>query len=408
MNNFKDNRIINFSIKYYSFFLYAGFYIGLELILISGFSELSRFYSVPIRAVFVVLLAIVINANKRIVINRNAVLLFTLFIFYILKVIYSANLININLYLNWYEYILYFIIYCITTFLFFSNIDVKEKLGTIVSTILFSGFILSIVTIFLFKDYLGSGVGRISMISYDTEFGLDKSQIISPLALAYAAALNLSLLIPYYRYFSNKSKMRKAYLLLNGILSLVIFSLGSTRGALVALILSILYYLMITKGARIRNFIIIAIATPIFLFVLELTGSNLMQRTSSAIESGDSSGRDTLWSDAINEFVNNPFFGGSIEVSGFYPHNIFLEVAMGMGIIGIILFLTILIRSIRRVNIMPRQYSTFIIIFFINAISQHMFTGAFWGSILLFFSLGLMNADMSNLNLENKEIKNSI
>jgi len=171
----------------------------------------------------------------------------------------------------------------------------------------------------------------------------------------------------------------------------MIFALGSTRGAFLALILSILFYIMSSRGAKIKYILLIALFIPVFFYILNLTGSNLLDRTSNAVNQGDSSGRNVLWQAAIDEFVNFPILGGRIEVSGIYPHNIFLEVAMGMGVVGLFLFIFLIINSVIKFYSLKFDYKVFVYIFFINALCQHLFTGAFWGSILLFFSLGLMN-----------------
>lgn len=388
------NLVKNFIIKYYSFFLFSGFYVGLEVILFTGNEALSRIYTIPVRLVFPIFVLIMIKANGKFHTNKNTLLVFLLFAYYLVKVLMSANRYDAVLSRSWFEYILYFLIYCLSTFLFFSNISLNKFLPTVIKTTLFSGFLLSITTIYLYYDVLFSGLGRINMLQY--EEGMNESEIISPLALAYGAALNLSLIIPYYKIYANRKFITKIYLVLNCILSLLIFALGATRGALIALILSILYYIFSAKGSKVKNVIITAIFIPIFIYIMDLSGSNLISRTSNTINEGDSSGRDSLWTATINEFTTYPIFGGRIEVSGIYPHNIFLEVAMSMGIIGLFLFLWLIIGSIKKVNLLKNEFKIIITIIFINAISQHMFTGAFWGSILLFFSLGLMNSKREN------------
>lgn len=234
-------------------------------------------------------------------------------------------------------------------------------------------------------------MGRISMLIYQ-DSGMEKDEIISPLALAYGAALNLSLLLPYYKLYADKKLITKIYLIVNAILSLIMFSLGSTRGAFLALILSLVYYVMTSKGAKLKYIFLGMVAVPVFLYILEITGSNLLLRTTDAVSKGDTSGRNVLWDAAIEEFVHNPVFGGRIEVSGIYPHDIFLEIAMGMGAVGLILFLALIIGSLIKFSKIRLDRKVFVYICFINAASQYLVTGAFWGAILLFFSLGLMNA----------------
>lgn len=393
-------KVRDFVIKYYSFFLFSGYYIGLEIILFTGNTSLSRFYTLPVRFVFPLLLLIIIKINGRFYRNKNTFLVFILFLLYVLKILFTENLANGMLSRNWIEYILYFLIFCYTTFLFFSNIDLKKYLPIIIKTILFSGFLLSLSTIYLYKDALFSGVGRISMLKYQS--GMEDSDIISPLSLAYGAALNLSLLLPYYKLYAKKTVFTKVYLLLNAILSLIIFALGSTRGAFLALVISVIFYLFTIKGSKLKYFLATLIFIPVFVYILNLTGSNLLDRTSNAVEGGDSSGRDELWIAAFNEFINNPILGGRIEVSGIYPHNIFLEVLMGMGIIGLFIFLFLIINSLKRIYLIKFDFKIFVYIIFINAICQHLFTGALWNSILLFAALGMMNFNTSRNKIYEK------
>src|SRR5690606_15898431 len=114
----------------------------------------------------------------------------------------------------------------------------------------------------------------------------------------------------------------------------------------------------------------------------------------SSVEEGDSSGRGPLWAAAVEEFVEYPFFGGRIEVSGTYPHNIFLEILMATGIIGFILFMIIFFGSVKKGFSSARSNNIYVIPFliFICGISQHMFTGALWGAITLFAALGMFNS----------------
>lgn len=393
-------KVRDFVIKYYSFFLFSGYYIGLEIILFTGNKSLSRFYTLPVRFVFPLLLLIIIKINGRFYRNKNTILVFILFLLYVLKVLFTENLANGMLSRNWIEYILYFLIFCYTTFLFFSNIDLKKYLPIIIKTILFSGFLLSLSTIYLYKDALFSGVGRISMLKYQSR--MEDSDIISPLSLAYGAALNLSLILPYYKYYSKKNTFSLIYLAINAILSLIIFALGSTRGAFLALVISVIFYLFTIKGSKLIYFLATLIFIPVFVYILNLTGSNLLDRTSNAVEGGDSSGRDELWIAAFNEFINNPILGGRIEVSGIYPHNIFLEVLMGMGIIGLFIFLFLIINSLKRIYLIKFDFKIFVYIIFINAICQHLFTGALWNSILLFAALGMMNFNTSRNKIYEK------
>lgn len=143
--------------------------------------------------------------------------------------------------------------------------------------------------------------------------------------------------------------------------------------------------------------LLVLISTPLFIYLINFTGSSIIKRTSSTLETGDASGRLQLWDEAFREFLANPLIGGRIEVSGIYPHNIFLEIAMATGIIGLFLFLIILLKSIKsgreKIKISPMFMIPFLI--FICGLAQHFFSGALWGAIMLFSGLGLLNSKFS-------------
>jgi O-antigen ligase len=67
--------------------------------------------------------------------------------------------------------------------------------------------------------------------------------------------------------------------------------------------------------------------------------SSFLNRVTKMIVNGDSSGREELYKQGIKIFMENPIFGGRILFfDGMYPHNIFLEIGMTMGIVGLILY----------------------------------------------------------------------
>jgi O-antigen ligase len=51
--------------------------------------------------------------------------------------------------------------------------------------------------------------------------------------------------------------------------------------------------------------------------------------------------REYLYDKAFNMFLDNPIFGkgtGSFDRSGYYPHNIILEIASSWGLVGLGIF----------------------------------------------------------------------
>lgn len=386
---FNRIKLISYLVIFMSFFIYGGYYAGLALVLSTGNALLSKLYTLPIRGIsFLIALAFILNrANKTINIRKIDFLIFLFFAFYVLKVLYTGFIVSKGELRNvWYYYILYFLLFNYSVFLFFRNLDIKKYLGLIIETILISGFVLALVVIIFYRDVLfASQVGR---------FGntvKSENVVLSPLAVAYTGAMNVCLLIPYISQNFNKASFKKKfYLISNFLLSMFLFVMGATRGAFVVVILSLLFFLYSQQGLKKLKYLLLLIPlVPMFFLYLDYTGSALLSRLTNTVENSDSSGRDILWADAWKEFVNYPFLGGKIEVSGIYPHNIILEIMMAMGIVGLILFILILIQSFSKIRI--NNSTIYIFIIFINALFQYMFSGSIYLAIILFFALGLFN-----------------
>lgn len=92
----------------------------------------------------------------------------------------------------------------------------------------------------------------------------------------------------------------------------------------------------------------------------------------SEMQIGNSDSRtDDLYIPSIHSIVSNPFgtgLGSSEKIIGFYPHNIFLEIGIDSGYIGILFFLILILRalsnSVKILKIDDRDV-TLIIMFFI-------------------------------------------
>ena len=67
-----------------------------------------------------------------------------------------------------------------------------------------------------------------------------------------------------------------------------------------------------------------------------------------------------------------------------------------MGIVSMLIFLVIIVKSLVQLSKFSYHFKICLGIIFINALSQYVFTGSFWGSLLLFFALGLINNEQFN------------
>lgn len=100
------------------------------------------------------------------------------------------------------------------------------------------------------------------------------------------------------------------------------------------------------------------LAVPLIVFSEEIIqllsgfGGSFIERIMSTINKGQSSGRDVIYADALNEFLNAPWIGNAFLVqsglfTGFYPHNMIVEALMATGMVGGFFFLQWIYHSLR-------------------------------------------------------------
>lgn len=164
-------------------------------------------------------------------------------------------------------------------------------------------------------------------------------------ALSYGQ-LGVSFFLMSLHFFTINQKKTYRLLLIGGMtLGLLIIFLASSRSPLVSLLICSITYLLIQKGAVKGLFVFLLLCLPIYIFwdeILVLTSnfhSSFIQRVISAIEGGDSSGRDIIYEQGMKQFGENPIFGSSFLIEkgvfrGIYPHNLILESLMATGFVG--------------------------------------------------------------------------
>ncbi|WP_164976795.1 O-antigen ligase family protein [Chryseobacterium sp. CH21] len=152
----------------------------------------------------------------------------------------------------------------------------------------------------------------------------------------------LSLLIlSIFYYFQSPQKWLKPILgtLIGGF---TIFSSSARSPMLAAFIILLILLLYINKIKYWITLLVFASIFIISIYFLKQTFASdfeFVKRMYNAIFEGNGSGRSYYLLKGWNVFKENIPFGGRILFEdGMYPHNIFVEVLMSMGIAGVILF----------------------------------------------------------------------
>ena len=183
------------------------------------------------------------------------------------------------------------------------------------------------------------------------------------LSMRFGYALLPSTIAFLYFFF----KEHKVLYLLLFFLSVVLFMAWGSRGALLVIILYLLLNLI-----KKQNWLLLIIFSLViivswgflmqlledFLYmVADLTGArkieSLLRLVSGDVEMLEASaGRDVLFQRSIQLFIENPFGCGvgywSVDpiMNGLYPHNILLQIATELGIVGLLFFIVCFILMI--------------------------------------------------------------
>ncbi len=135
-------------------------------------------------------------------------------------------------------------------------------------------------------------------------------------------------------------------------------AIAASRGPFISMVAGLFFIFLTLKYSRkitvLILFFIFIITGTLSYKIIEQVSPVLANRLDSTIETGDSSGRDVIFSEAFQHINENPILGSNpiiLEPESFTGyHNIYLQFGVGLGIFGFLIFigfiLSILIRSL--------------------------------------------------------------
>jgi O-antigen ligase len=118
-----------------------------------------------------------------------------------------------------------------------------------------------------------------------------------------------------------------------------------------------------------------------------------LTETKKGIERGDSDDRTPLHNEAIEMFYEAPLFGNQINLKSLaYPHNLFLEILMSMGLFGLLLFLNSFFRLLSVIFNFASHSKIFtvFIVFFILTFGLSMTTGNMYQNVILWNLIAIL------------------
>jgi O-Antigen ligase len=257
----------------------------------------------------------------------------------------------------------------------------------------------------LLAQFLGLGYNPWEIYgTTDVRLGFEA---LNPISLGHVAATT-ALTSVYILAGSNLSlRWRLLALASIGMSGVLLINAGS-RGALIAFTISIGWF-GLTKIKR------LAVIGPVLTLALFLGASqtSVFQATIGSFTGGlasDASGLQRLNAQAIaiEDFVDSPVFGKhyinpDLE-SGNYPHNLFIESAMALGIFGLVLFLTIAFRAVKKLFGDFGLNHPLLALIFIQFFVSSFISGSLWASNAFFVYLMITLTTISNPTRRNGNI----
>jgi O-antigen ligase len=167
--------------------------------------------------------------------------------------------------------------------------------------------------------------------------------------------------------------------------------LSASRGPLIALALCVGLYTL-----NLRLWPLLLLMVGIAFFVVDaapiVDGESLFDRVRITGESGEYSttSRLDLIGVAWSEFLDHPIFGSgySLPLFGGYPHNIIVESGMALGLVGFLLMIALVGRSLLRSAVEMNGPHAFSAVLFVQYFVSSQFSGSLWGDPALYLFIG--------------------
>ncbi len=217
-------------------------------------------------------------------------------------------------------------------------------------------------------------------------------------------------IVALYGFVNKLFRYSKIIYPLMFLLGLVSIMKAGSRSPVVVLLVVVIFYFLARSGF-VKGLMLMGLATIVLWFSLgflvelsDAVGSGIVERLISAVETGETSGRDKIYANALDHFKDSPIFGEYYLIpsgiaKGFYPHNFFLEAFMTTGLIGGIPFvLMVMLALIKSFKILRDRHSSgWIVLLFLQVLVYGMFSSSlyssqgFWALCFFILSMGSLH-----------------
>ncbi len=164
--------------------------------------------------------------------------------------------------------------------------------------------------------------------------------------------------------------------------------LTGSKGPALALVLCI--GLWAVRNGQAWKFAVLAL--PVLALVLASEGNPLADRLSGSQEDESTVDRLVVLNDSFKQIEGSPFIGSAfVELnSGFYPHNVFVEAGLALGVPGALLFLALMLFGCWRAwKALRGEYALLGLLYF-EGLFAAATAGAIFGATLLWITLAML------------------
>ena len=238
---------------------------------------------------------------------------------------------------------------------------------------------------------LGGTVCFMAVVMYAMDWGLHRSlteqtrrlsfEAVNPITLGHTAVTTVIAALVLAR--RPIGSLRIALVFAAIVVALSCLVLSASRGPLLALGVCALGYVLFASNWRMR---LLLLGLGVLIGLLTLSnlgdGSELLLRFTDLDEDDSSLERLLLQSNAINQFLASPWLGSAYCELEFleYPHNLFIETAMALGVVGLMVMSVLVylagVQFVRRI----RDGETLLPLLLLQYLVAIQFSGSLWGA----------------------------
>lgn len=379
------------------------FFIAISLFgypLAAGISELlsinpeSSLISVIFRSITVSLSSLLILnlIFRKILNNRKELFILTgLFAMYTLRLVYDLEIIDIFIYTGAPNFYLFFYFtVAIPSILILAHpnmFDNADEFLFYFKPILYCSLFLNLY--FGFYGYLNSIISGMVMTRLETNK-------LNPISLGHLSVTILIYLFFIKQYLKKILNYIDILALIGAFVGLI---MSNSKNPILTLLIVILFAYYLKHGFKPKFYIAILISLIIIIFsyilFIYVFDIYIFERFSYMFSEDNESSmsRISSYSEGLELFLSNPIFGKSFLLPlGGYPHNIFIDVLMSLGLIGFFIFTYLSSLTFRTIILINRMKQELVIIglLFIQYFIAYQTSGSFFEASYIFILMSLI------------------